>query len=700
MELNAIKTPNLYKIQGLDKKEEIRAYFHNTYTLYERLFETISDENGFYLKPDALRHPLIFYYGHTAVFFINKLYLAGLVNTRINEAFESMLAIGVDEMAWDDLDDNHYNWPKLSEVKHYRTQVRDTVDKLIDEIDFVVPITWDSPPWVLLMGIEHERIHLETSSVLIRQLPLKFVRKHPEWPDCSETGAHPGNQLLPVEGGKVTLGKPKSHQLYGWDNEYGFKEETVTGFNASQFLVSNGEYLAFIVADGYNNSKFWSDEGWLWRNYLKSDMPRFWRKKEGRYFLRTMTQEIDMPWSWPCEVNYHEAKAFCNWMSRVSGKSIRLPTEAEWYCLRETVSGDFDTWTKAPGNIDLNYCCSAMPVNAHQFGDFYDLIGNVWQWTESTINGFNGFKVHPLYDDFSTPTFDSQHHLIKGGSFISTGNEATKYARYSFRKHFYQHAGFRYIESDVNVCNEVDVYETDTLVAQYMDFHFGPSHFDVANFPKTVADICLALPGEKRRALDIGCAVGRASFELSRKYNEVVGIDFSARFIQIAAKLKKSGQAKYQIPKEGDLVDYCQIYLNDLIGSEPRGSVKFLQGDACNLPPKYGLFDLVLACNLIDRLSHPAKFLRDIDSFINPNGYLIIVSPYTWLTEFTDKENWLGGFKGKDGENVTTLSGLTNLLDGRYTLMEPPQAVEFVIKETQRKFQHTFSELTIWQKKP
>jgi putative 4-mercaptohistidine N1-methyltranferase len=232
-----------------------------------------------------------------------------------------------------------------------------------------------------------------------------------------------------------------------------------------------------------------------------------------------------------------------------------------------------------------------------------------------------------------------------------------------------------------------------------MDFHFGPSYFDVANFSKTIADICLTLPGEKQRALDIGCAVGRASFELSIKYKEVVGIDFSARFIQIAAKLQKSGKAKYKIPKEGDLVDYCQIDLNDLLGSESRGSVNFLQGDACNLSPKHGQFDLVLACNLIDRLAHPAKFVHDIDSFINPHGYLIIVSPYTWLTEFTDKENWLGGFKGKDGENVTTLSGLTNILAERYTLVESPQTVEFVIKETQRKFQHTFSELTIWQKK-
>ena len=36
---------------------------------------------------------------------------------------------------------------------------------------------------------------------------------------------------------------------------------------------------------------------------------------------------------------------------------------------------------------------------------FYDVIGNVWQWTETPIDGLPGFEVHPLYDDFSTPTF-------------------------------------------------------------------------------------------------------------------------------------------------------------------------------------------------------------------------------------------------------------------------------------------------------
>ena len=130
-------------------------------------------------------------------------------------------------------------------------------------------------------------------------------------------------------------------------------------------------------------------------------------------------------------------------------------------------------------------------------GDFYDVIGNVWQWTETPITGFEGFKVHSYYDDFSTPTFDGLHNLIKGGSWITTGNEAIKDSRYAFRRHFYQHAGFRYIVTDAAVEVRADVYETDELISQYCEFHYGQERFGVPNFPRQLAEICREVVGER-----------------------------------------------------------------------------------------------------------------------------------------------------------------------------------------------------------
>ena len=114
------KTIILNQGSGEELRQEIREYFDKTYTIYEKLYELLADEAAFYLRPDPLRHPLIFYLGHTAVFFINKLIIAGLIQNRINPKFESMFAVGVDEMSWDDLNEANYDWPPAAEVFEYR----------------------------------------------------------------------------------------------------------------------------------------------------------------------------------------------------------------------------------------------------------------------------------------------------------------------------------------------------------------------------------------------------------------------------------------------------------------------------------------------------------------------------------------------------------------------------------------------------
>jgi hypothetical protein len=92
-----------------------------------------------------------------------------------------------------------------------------------------------------------------------------------------------------------------------------------------------------------------------------------------------------------------------------------MPTEAEWHALRDTVDTDQPYWARAPGKINLEYYASSCPVNRHEFpGGFYDIIGNVWQWTETPVDACEGFEVHPAYDDFSTPTFDGKHNIFKG----------------------------------------------------------------------------------------------------------------------------------------------------------------------------------------------------------------------------------------------------------------------------------------------
>lgn len=322
MKTRILRTPHLKDGKSELKREEIRRYFHNSFDTYESLFKTLRTDEAYYRKAISLRHPLIFYYGHTATFFVNKLVLAGVITERINPSFESMFAVGVDEMSWDDLDNKNYSWPTVQEVYLYRTQVRHLVDKLIGDLPLNLPITWESPWWAIMMGIEHEKIHLETSSVLIRQLALKYVQPHPDWAPCSHSGKAPQNQFISVGVGTVARNNPQSDSIYyGWDNEYGYHSSEVASFQASQYLVSHQEFFEFMKAGGYLQESFWEPEGWSWKNYAKAEHPTFWVKNRDKdeWLLRTMTQEIPMPWNWPVEVNFHEAKAFCRWKTGLSG---------------------------------------------------------------------------------------------------------------------------------------------------------------------------------------------------------------------------------------------------------------------------------------------------------------------------------------------------------------------------------------------
>lgn len=701
MQIFSTRTPRLDLGDEAAMRQQLRLYFTSTFDGYTHLFSALSDVRGFYEKSISLRHPLIFYYGHTATFFVNKMLLARLVEKRIDARLESIFAVGVDEMSWDDLDAANYDWPKVEAVTAYRAKVRKMVLEVIDHAPLTLPINWQHPWWSIVMGIEHERIHVETSAVLIRQQKLAWVQPLAGWKPCRDSGTAPQNVLLAVAGGKVVLGKDRHAPIYGWDNEYGVHTAEVHGFKAAKYLVSNQEYLEFVEAGGYRNHHFWTEEGRGWLAFAKVDAPEFWVRKPNGWHLRLMTEEVPMPWNWPVEVNYLEAKAFCNWKSEETGRSMRLPTEDEWNLLHATTrlpANDPDG--KWPANIHLDHFASSCPVDRFRQGEFYDVVGNVWQWTETPIYPFDGFEVHPYYDDFTMPTFDGLHNLIKGGSWVSCGNEAQLSSRYAFRRHFFQFAGFRYIESSVKVEQPSSHYETDQLISEYAEFHYGDEYFGVKNFPKALVETLQPyLQGRQtRRALDIGCATGRASFELARYFDHVDGVDFSARFINMGVQLNREGVLRYAITDEGELQLYKTRSLAEL-DLDKVPAPDFIQGDACNLKPVLTHYDLVFAANLIDRLYEPARFLDQIHQRLLAGGLLLIASPYTWMEEHTPRSAWLGGFK-KDGESFTTLDGLKAHLSAHFRLLAEPVQVPFVIRETSHKFQHTLSEVTIWERQP
>jgi len=689
-------TINLNEGTVEEKREEIKNYFLQTYELDEKLFDLLKDKENILKQPNRLRHPLIFYYGHTATFFINKLSIANLISKRVNKTYESIFAIGVDEMSWDDLNDKHYTWPTYEQTKAYRDEVKAVVLDLIDNLEFTMPINWDSPMWIILMGIEHENIHIETSSVLLRELNLKFLKEEEEFTYCNEfSNEFPQNELIDVKGGQVLLEKDHNKpEFYGWDNEFAFHKTDVNDFKASKYLVSNGEFLEFVKEGGYSKSEYFTKDGKDWLEFSKAKHPIFWIKKEGRYYLREINRVVPLPLNFPVDINVYEAEAFCKYKSEKLGFEVRLPSEDEYYRLNDYVKAQ-----DCQANIGLKYF-NQTPVDKYKMGDFYDVVGNVWQWSITPTYPFDGFKTHPIYDDFTTPTFDDRHALMKGGSFISLGNEILRSARYAFRKHFFQHAGFRYVQSenDYRVQLNDNVYETDEQISQYCEFHYGEENFCVKNFPKESVDVLKPYIENisTKKALDLGCSVGRSTFELAKYFDEVLGIDFSANFINVGVKLKKYDSLTYKVATEGELFNEKTISLNDFGLDFTKKKVDFMQGDACNLKELYSGYDLIFCSNLIDRLYYPQKFLDDVPNRVNKDGLLVLLSPYTWLEDYTPKQNWLGGFI-KDNKEIKTLDTLKDNLEDRFELLETID-VPFIIKETARKHQYTVSQMSIWKK--
>ena len=96
-----LPTIELLVTNAQEKRAEIKKAFNESFDLYEHLFNLVSDE-GHFMRADPLRHPLIFYHGHTAAFYMNKLISARVLKNsdRIDAEIESLVAIGVDEMSW------------------------------------------------------------------------------------------------------------------------------------------------------------------------------------------------------------------------------------------------------------------------------------------------------------------------------------------------------------------------------------------------------------------------------------------------------------------------------------------------------------------------------------------------------------------------------------------------------------------------
>ncbi|HCN28975.1 MAG TPA: methyltransferase type 12 [Verrucomicrobiales bacterium] len=231
----------------------------------------------------------------------------------------------------------------------------------------------------------------------------------------------------------------------------------------------------------------------------------------------------------------------------------------------------------------------------------------------------------------------------------------------------------------------MNIYETRRLLDEYLLFHYGAAKevlpwergpHEALNFARRTVHELLdkdALP-PGARALDLGCAVGRSSFELTRFATEVIGLDYSLSFVGAARTLAHEGCLDYERLDEGRASTLLRASLPE--GARVEATA-FEQGDAMSLRAGLGGFDIVHAANLLCRLSDPARLLERLPDLVRPGGQLLLATPCTWLEEFTPAANWPAG---------STRDWLKDRLSACFTL-ELEKDMPFLIREHARKYQ-------------
>jgi len=256
-----------------------------------------------------------------------------------------------------------------------------------------------------------------------------------------------------------------------------------------------------------------------------------------------------------------------------------------------------------------------------------------------------------------------------------------------------------------NASESDDIYESAASVAQYLEFHFTPSRqlfepydpnmrvSDAFDFTIRVAHKFKDFPPLKSgRVLDLGCAVGMSSFELSKYFDEVVGVDLSSAFIAAANKLKKERKVSYNGPEQGRRELKREFVLGDDIDTS---KIRFEVGDALDIDPALGTFDGLLAANLVCRVGEPEKMLRSFAKIVNQGGILVLVSPYSWWTGASSPDKWIGGKVGDERSEVL----VRRLMESIGFQFVDERNEPFLIRDHHRRFQLGFSSATVWRRR-
>lgn len=421
----------------------------------DELFGIVAPDS-LYERPIPERHRIIFYFGHLEAFDWNLLRERVLGMKAFHPEFDRLFAFGIDPVNGALPSDHPADWPSAGDARDYVKRIREGIDAGLAALR---PADWESNPvgadfsatTLLNVGIEHRLMHGETLAYMLHQLPFERKVRKQRKPELVVAPVVP--RMIEVSAGRVTLGLSRNEEGFGWDNEYEAQTVDVPAFAIDKYKVTNGQYLDFIAAGGYENAAYWTKDDWIWRSTQDIRHPAFWKLVDKRWLYRTMFDEIPLPLDWPVYVSQAEASAYARW----AGKS--LPTEAQWhraaYGTRGGAERPYPWGSVAPssslGNFDF-HTWDAAPVGAFPAGESAfgvgDLLGNGWEWTSSRFEPFPGFQQFSFYPGYSADFFDGKHYVMKGASARTAACMLRRSFRNWFQPHYqYVYAGFRCISN-------------------------------------------------------------------------------------------------------------------------------------------------------------------------------------------------------------------------------------------------------------
>lgn len=312
--------------------------------------------------------------------------------------------------------------PTVKEVFEYRDYVDGQMKEFIQNCD---EETWKEAAFVVEIGNHHEQQHQELIltdlKYLLAQNPLLPVYRELQ----TSEGVAPGKlSWVSFEEGIVEIGNAGNEFTY--DNEHPRHKTFVQNFDLADRLVTNGEYLEFIEAGGYQNSPYWLDEGWATVQKEGWKAPLYWFKRNGEWMYYTLGGVRTVNLSEPVtHVSYFEADAYARW------KGYRLPTEQEWEhaCGDLEISGNFvDSGSfhpKAKASLDR---------------ELNQMYGDVWEWTSSSYAPYPGYNPLPGALGEYNGKFMANQYVLRGGSCATSESHIRK----TYRNFFHTNARWQF----------------------------------------------------------------------------------------------------------------------------------------------------------------------------------------------------------------------------------------------------------------